>query len=134
MRIITSLLSLYLVFALIVAGSAADHGQYGKIDPKVRAWFDSLSSRRAISCCATSDGVSLLDVDWGRQSKAGSHYWVILHGTKMDVPDDALVTQTNKLGVAVVWTYIFFEVKDLQGNVIHPGHLRIRCFMPGAEG
>jgi hypothetical protein len=134
MKIIWSPLSLCFLLTIVAVASAADRGQYGKIDPKIKTWFDKLSSRRGISCCATSDGVVLLDVDWGRQNKAGSHYWVNLHGIKMDVPDDALIARTNKLGVAVVWTYVFFEVKDLEGNVIHPGKLRIRCFMPGVEG
>jgi len=125
-------LSFLLVF--IAVGSAADRGQYGKVDPRTKAWFDTLSSRHGTSCCATADGVVLLDVDWGPQNKVGSHYWVKLHGTKFDVPDDALVTKENKLGIAVVWTYVFFEVRDLEGNVTHPGRLRIRCFMPGAEG
>src|SRR6185437_16847498 len=81
--------SLWLIFSLLVAlvatGLAADRGQYSKVDPKTKAWFGTLSSRHGTSCCATSDGVVLLDVDWGRQNKAGSHYWVNLHGIKMDV-------------------------------------------------
>lgn len=118
----------------IAIGYGTDRGQYGQVDPKERAWFNTLSSRHGTACCATSDGVVLLDLDWGRQSKANSHYWVDLHGTKFDVPDEALVTQENKIGVAVVWTYVFFEVKDSDGNILQPGQLRIRCFMPGVEG
>jgi hypothetical protein len=133
MKLRGSPLILYFLLTFIAIGTAANRGQYGKPDPKIRAWFNTLSSRRSINCCATSDGVVLLDVDWGRQNKANSHYWVNLHGNKFDVPDEALVTQENKLGVAIVWTYVFFEVKDLDGNIIHPGQLRIRCFMPGLE-
>jgi hypothetical protein len=53
--------------------------------------------------------------------KDGSHYKVRIDGAWYVVPDDALITEPNKYGKAVVWPYV-----DADGKT------QIRCFMPGA--
>ena len=85
----------------------------------LKQWFDSLASRRG-PCCSIADGQSVEDVDW--DTKDGK-YRVWLDGQWIEVPPDALVTASNKFGLAVVWPY-----KD------HEGRTQIRCFIPGAGG
>ena len=58
------------------------------------------------------------DVDWDTQD---GHYRVRIYGQWLVVPDDAVVTEPNRFGPAVVWPY-----NDRSGNT------QIRCFMPGA--
>jgi hypothetical protein len=84
----------------------------------VHKWFDSLRSAKGL-CCSFADGRTLADPDWGTKD---DHYWVIVDGVRYRVPDDAVVSEPNKYGSAVVWPY-----KDEQGQVV------IRCFMPGAQ-
>jgi hypothetical protein len=62
--------------------------------------------------------VSISDVDWDTLS---GHYRVRIHQEWVVVPDDAVVTEPNKVGVPVVWPYL-----DANGNT------QIRCFLPGS--
>jgi len=64
------------------------------------------------------DGFSVQDVDWDTQD---GHYRVRIYGQWLVVPDDAVVTEPNRFGPAVVWPY-----NDRNGNT------QIRCFIPGA--
>lgn len=83
----------------------------------LHAWFDSLRSGKGL-CCSFADGEQINDVDW--ETKDG-HYRVRLDGQWFDVPDDAVITEPNKFGPAVVWPIRYDgKVQD------------IRCFMPGA--
>ena len=86
-------------------------------DGAMHAWFDKLSSGKGL-CCSFADGQSISDVDWDIQS---SKYRVRIDGKWIVVPDDALITEPNKYGPAVVWPF-----KDFQGVT------QIRCFMPGS--
>jgi hypothetical protein len=94
---------------------ARDDGRF--VNSPLKEWFDRLASRNGL-CCAFADGVSLQDVDWDTQD---SHYRVRIYGQWLVVPDEAVVTEPNRFGPAVVWPY-----NDRYGNT------RIRCFMPGA--
>ena len=62
--------------------------------------------------------VSVQDVDWDTQD---GKYRVRLYGEWIIVLDNAVVTEPNKFGLAVVWPYM-----DTNGIT------RIRCFLPGA--
>ena len=100
------------------AGLARDpDGKYSS--SPLKQWFDSLASRRG-PCCSDADGQSVSDVDW--DTKDGK-YRVRLDGQWIEVPPEALVTVSNKFGLAVVWPY-----KDYEGRT------QIRCFIPGAGG
>jgi hypothetical protein len=68
-------------------------------------------------CCSDADGTALSDVNW--QSGNG-HYRVRLDGEWVDVPDDAVITEPNRVGRTMVW--------PLRGYL----GLTIRCFMPGS--
>jgi len=67
---------------------------------------------------ADSHGVKVEDVDWDTQN---GRYRVRLNGQWIIVPDNALVTEPNKFGPAVVWPY-----QDATGAT------QIRCFIPGS--
>jgi hypothetical protein len=60
------------------------------------------------------------DVDWDTRGGDGG-YRVRIGGEWIAVPDDAVVTEPNKFGAAVVWPY-----QDGAGNI------QIRCFLAGA--
>jgi hypothetical protein len=95
---------------------ARDHGQFGNSSPEMKAWFDGLRSRKG-PCCSDADGSALSDVDW--ESKNG-HYRVRIDGQWVDVPDEAVITEPNRVGRTMVW-----PIRGYLG-------ITIRCFMPGS--
>lgn len=107
-----------------VTALARDNGRFA--NSPLKSWFDSLASGKGL-CCSFADGVSIRDVDWGTESVAGAEgqsqivYWVVIDGRKIAVPPQAVVTEPNKYGPAVVWPY-----QDMNGVT------QIRCFIPGA--
>ncbi len=82
----------------------------------LKSWFDHLASGRGL-CCSMADGESVADPDW--DSKDG-HYRVRLENDWIDVPDDAVITEPNRVGRTMVWP------------LRHDGQILIRCFMPGS--
>jgi hypothetical protein len=97
-------------------GHARDRGQFANANPELKAWFESLKSGKG-PCCSDADGTAVSDVDW--QSGNG-HYRVRLDGEWIDVPDEAVITEPNRIGRTMVW--------PLRGYL----GLTIRCFMPGS--
>ena len=97
-------------------GHARDRGQYANTTPELKAWFESLKSGKG-PCCSDADGTAVSDVDW--QSGNG-HYRVRLDGEWIDVPDEAVITEPNRIGRTMVW-----PIRGYLG-------LTIRCFMPGS--
>lgn len=88
-------------------------------------WFNGLRSGKGL-CCSFADRTSIADADW--RAKDG-HYQVRLDVSTevgktdmqwIDVPDDAVITEPNKVGRTMVW-----PVRGYQG-------VSIRCFMPGS--
>lgn len=111
------------VMALISVLFAKDDGRYA--GSPLKPWFDQLASKKGL-CCSFADGRSIADVDWGTQSIASGdetavRYWVNVDGEHVVVPPEAVITEPNKFGPAVVWPY-----KDAESKT------QIRCFMPGA--
>jgi hypothetical protein len=104
--------------ATLCAGPALarDDGRWAGTDPELKAWFDRLASKRG-PCCSDADGFAMADADW--ESKDG-HYRVRLDGAWLDVPDEAVITEPNRVGRTMVWP------------IKYPGKIQIRCFMPGA--
>jgi hypothetical protein len=106
--------------ALILAlashpGQARDpDGRYA--NSPLKQWFDSLKSGKG-PCCSDADGSAVSDVDW--ESKEG-HYRVRLDGLWLDVPDEAVITEPNRVGRTMVW-----PIRGYLG-------ITIRCFMPGS--
>jgi hypothetical protein len=116
-RLKTSLTIGLAVLALVLAshrGDARDDGRYA--GSALKPWFDSLKSGKG-PCCSDADGSAVSDVDW--ESKDG-HYRVRLDGEWIDVPEDAVITEPNRIGRTMVW--------PLRGYL----GVSIRCFMPGS--
>ena len=101
---------------VVLAGNATarDDGRYA--NSPLKSWFDSLKSGKG-PCCSDADGSAVSDVDW--ESKDG-HYRVRLEGQWIDVPDDAVITEPNRVGRTMVW-----PIKGTLG-------ITIRCFLPGS--
>lgn len=95
---------------------ARDRGQFANSAPETRAWFERLRSGKG-PCCSDADGSVVSDVDW--ETREG-HYRVRVDGQWFDVPDDAVITEPNRIGRTMVW--------PIQGYL----GLTIRCFMPGS--
>jgi hypothetical protein len=95
--------------------AARDDGRYA--NEPLHAWFDQLASGKGL-CCSFADGFKVENVDWDTQN---GQYRVRLHGEWVVVPENAVVTEPNKYGPAVVWPYM-----DVNGAT------QIRCFLPGA--
>ena len=95
---------------------ARDRGQFASANPEIKAWFDRLASRKG-PCCSDADGTAVSDVDWETQ---GGHYRVRLEGAWIDVPEEAVITEPNRVGRTMVW-----PIRGYLG-------LTIRCFMPGS--
>ena len=90
---------LLLVVLVSPLGHARDRGQFASSNPEIKAWFDSLRSGKG-PCCSDADGSAVSDVDW--QSGNG-HYRVRIEGEWIDDPDDAVITEPNRVGRAMVW-------------------------------
>jgi hypothetical protein len=97
-------------------GNARDRSQYASAKPELKAWFEGLKSGKG-PCCSDADGTAVSDVDW---QSHGGHYRVRLDGEWVDVPDEAVITEPNRIGRTMVW--------PLRGYL----GLTIRCFMPGS--
>ena len=95
---------------------ARDRGQFANSSPEMKAWFDGLRSGKG-PCCSDADGSAVSDVDW--ETKNG-HYRVRLDGDWVDVPDEAVITEPNRVGRTMVW-----PIRGYLG-------ISIRCFMPGS--
>lgn len=100
--------------AVHLAHARDPDGRYA--NSPLKQWFDTLRSGKG-PCCSDADGSAVSDVDW--ESKDG-HYRVRLEGEWIDVPEEAVITEPNRVGRTMVWP-------------IH-GYLgmTIRCFMPGS--
>lgn len=108
-----------ILFGLVVArvAHARDDGRFA--NSPLKPWFDKLASGKGL-CCSFADGVKIEDPDVDNQGP-DSRFRVRLDGKWLVVPDDALITEPNKFGPAVVWPY-----QDANGMT------QIRCFIPGS--
>ena len=116
-------LPLRIVCALLLSASATTSmrardvdGRYAAQNPELHEWFEGLRSGKG-PCCSDADGASLADVDWETQ---GGHYRVRIDGEWVNVPDEAVITEPNRIGRTMVW--------PMRGYL----GLSIRCFMPGS--
>ena len=91
-------------------------GRYAAQNPELHQWFESLRSGKG-PCCSDADGSAVSDVDW---DTAGGHYRVRIDGEWIAVPDEAVITEPNRIGRTMVW-----PIRGYLG-------VTIRCFMPGS--
>ena len=108
------MMRIVLIFLLLCSPALA----HDPSRPDLNHWFDHLTSGRGL-CCSFTDGFAVSDVDW--ESKGG-HYRVRLENNWIDVPDNAVITEPNRVGRTMVW------------RLRVDGKILIRCFMPGSMG
>ena len=103
-------------------------GRYATSPLKAR--FDQLKSRTG-PCCSNADGYVMEDADW--EAKNG-HCRVRVQAYPdskvrgwIDVPDDSVITEHNKVGRTMVWPV--YSRLTTEGE---RDHIWIRCFMPGS--
>jgi hypothetical protein len=118
LRVTCAVLSMALVSSF---SHARDRGQYANSSPELKAWFEGLRSGKG-PCCSDADGTAISDADW--ESHNG-HYRVRIPNNTgemewVDVPDEAVITEPNKIGRTMVW-----PIRGYLGTTI-------RCFMPGS--
>ena len=106
------MMRIVLIFLLLCSPALA----HDPSRPDLNHWFDYLTSGRGL-CCSFTDGFAVSDVDW--ESKGG-HYRVRLENNWIDVPDNAVITEPNRVGRTMVW------------RLRVDGKILIRCFMPGS--
>jgi hypothetical protein len=112
--------------------SASAHdpsGQWAYLSNDLKEWFKSLhTGNRGTPCCEEADGQHVADVDWDTQKDdAGEiHYRVFLLGSWREVPNEAVITEPNRFGPAVVWPVYARGVSGQKEFSF------IRCFLPGA--
>src|SRR5215470_2360747 len=106
------------LLALAVSSTQARDldGRYAAQNPELHQWFEGLKSGKG-PCCSDADGSAVSDVDW---ETAGGHYRVRIDGQWLDVPDEAVITEPNRIGRTMVW--------PIRGYI----GVSIRCFMPGS--
>src|SRR5947207_6950424 len=81
-----------LVAGFVGAVQARDDGRYSQ--SPLKPWFDSLKSGKG-PCCSDADGFAVSDPDW--ESRNG-HYVVRIDNEWIDVPDDAVIKEPNRVG------------------------------------
>lgn len=102
----TIVLALVLVFT--VPALARDDGRYA--NSPLKALFESLRSQKGY-CCAEADGRET------EYEMPENSYWVPINGVWTEVPQEALITEPNRVGRPMLW----LDQLD-----------RIRCFIPGS--
>jgi hypothetical protein len=100
------------IFGIVVAHfmgavHARDDGTYAQ--SPLKPWFDSLKSDKGLCC-------SVADPDW---EPKGGHYRVRIDNEWIDVPDDAVITEPNRVSRTMAW-----PIKGTLGISIR--------FMPGS--
>ena len=90
--------------------------------PTRRSSPGSIASEAAKDRDSDADGTALSDVDWEAK---GNHYRVRIEGQWFDVPDEAVITEPNRVGKTMVWP---IYNRALGGTL----SVEIRCFMPGS--
>jgi len=96
----------------------------------LKPWFDQLKSGWG-RCCSDADGYVVEDADW--EAKNGHYRVRVPEGPNskvmvwIDVPDNSVITEPNKVGRTMVWPVYPGSIDDDEVNYIW-----IRCFMPGS--
>jgi hypothetical protein len=125
----TPIIMVGVMLSIFTIARAHDHEH-----PELNSWYEGLRSGKG-PCCDGSDATKLKDVEWQTQNLAHSHYKVLLPAQPIinpdapsgamvwvDVPDEAVLTEPNKVGETLVW-----PLWNYQG-------VSVRCFMPGSMG
>lgn len=119
------MLRLLALCALLMSSAALarDDGRFAGSNPEIKSWIRALKNQDKVGCCDVADGYPA-DVEWDTKN---SSYRVRIEGEWYVVPPEAVLTEPNRLGYAMVWFFWSYE----EGVRKAP---RIRCFLPGAGG
>ena len=112
-----------MLFLVMPAAFAHDNGQFA--GSPLHDWFNGLASHKGL-CCSFADGRTINDPD---VDMSGLHYKVRIDGEWIEVPDNAVITEPNRFGQAVVWPFKAYITAE-DGAVTTK--TEIRCFLPGA--
>ena len=93
-------------------------------DP-LRPWFEALKNKDGLYCCAEADGHPLDESEWDIKDNT---YRVFVQGEWIVVPDDAVLSDPNKFGKAIVWLHDYADIVSGDVHTI----TRIQCFIPGS--
>lgn len=104
--------------AFILACAWSYAHPHDRLHPELDQWFMGLTNKVKTPCCDGSEAMRMEDVDW--ESRDG-HYRVKLEGEWVDVPDNAVVQEPNRLGPTLVWPWRRNGKLD-----------QVRCFLPGS--
>jgi hypothetical protein len=103
----------------------ADRWEPYHLTDQQKNWFGDQRSGNG-ACCDTADGVPAADWERRLDPDGTQHYWVAFDVKGADppikwlkVPDMAVLTHGNPVGVPIVWWMA--------------GSGNIRCFVPGPE-
>jgi hypothetical protein len=91
--------------------AAMDDGRYAQ--SPLKPWFDSLKSKKGF-CCSVADGQET------EYEMRDNNYWAPIDGVWQPVPQEAVITEPNKVGRAMKWIYM------------ENGQKRFRCFLPAS--
>jgi hypothetical protein len=118
---------IFLIFISDLAFAHDPNNRFAKSD--LNDWFSKLKSPKG-RCCSNNDGALVQDADWDtvKGPDGLSHYRVRIEKQWVVVPDDAVVTEPNQYGPAMVWGYPI----RMYGSVTDS--YNITCFMPGVMG
>ena len=112
--------SLGVHFLLLGDAVARDlDGRYA--NSPLKGWFESLRSRKG-PCCSDADGTALSDIDWDMKD---GRYRVRIEGQWWTVPEEAVVTEPNRVGRTMVWPVYY---RELNTGL----RIDVRCFLPGS--
>ncbi len=100
---------------LPVRAHSPDH--FAQMGEEKEKWLRGLKNETGALCCSGKDG---FDAEYDTQ---GNSYRVLLYGSYWVVPDEAVVKEPNRMGVAQVWYTTFWSAD----GVPKP---QIRCFIP----
>jgi len=114
-----------LVFCTVsaTAAIAMDRGQFEKVPPAVREWFEQLRSPKGVLCCSFADGHRT-----GYDMRQGQ-YWVPIEGEWYPIPPEVVVRTANPVGEAIVWYVLAAGYYD-ENLVGSSQKYRIVCFVP----
>lgn len=123
---LAGLVAIVILVGLMVKARAHDHEH-----PELDDWYLSLKSKEGHPCCEGpgKDATHLSEIDW--DTKDG-HYRVRIEGRWFVVPDEAVITEPNRDGRAIVWGYPMTSYGEDGSR--HMIDYNIRCFTPGAGG
>ena len=111
-----------LLALLALSGVAQARDLEGRfVNSPLKPWFDQLKSSGGSRCCSDADGTAVSDVDWETKD---NHYRVRINGSWFDVPPEAVITEPNRAGRAMVWPFPMWNGSEHTFG--------IRCFMPGS--